>query len=76
MIVAVATEVLDEPRLTYQGHEIDLTPPWPRKTLRDAIREGSGVDYVEYPDQASLLAAARAAGADVASDTVVPRIVD
>lgn len=76
MIVSVTTEVLGEPRLTFQGHEIDLTPPWPRKTLRDAIREGCGVDYVAYPDQPSLLAAARAAGADIASDTVWPRIVD
>ena len=45
-------------------------------TLREAIKAGSGIDYVEYPDQASLLAAARAKGADIASGTVWPRIVD
>ena len=44
--------------------------------MRDAIREASGIDYTAFPDQAGLLAAARAAGADVASDTVWPRIVD
>jgi len=76
MIVAVVTEVLGGPRFTYQGHEIDVTPPWPRITLRDAIRQYSGVDYVAHPDQPSLLAAARAAGADVPSDTVWPKIVD
>ena len=76
MIVHVATEVLGEPRLHFQGHDVDLTPPWSRRTLREAIREASGVDYVQHPDQASLLAAARAAGADVPSDTVWPRIVD
>ena len=76
MIVRVATDVIGEPRFTYQGHVIELTPPWPRLTLREAIFEHSGVDYVAHPDQTGLLAAARAAGADVASDTVWPRIVD
>jgi len=76
MIAQVATDVLGEPRLRFGGHDIDLTPPWPRRTLRQAIRDASGVDYAEHPDQPSLLAAARAAGADVPSDTVWPRIVD
>ncbi|MFM9107950.1 MAG: lysine--tRNA ligase [Chloroflexota bacterium] len=64
------------PVFTYQGQEIDVTPPWPRKTLREAIREASGVDYVAHPDQAGLTAAARAAGADIEQGTVWPRIVD
>jgi lysyl-tRNA synthetase class 2 len=53
-----------------------VTPPWPQKTLRQAIIDGSGVDYVAFPDQPSLLAAARKSGAKVESDTVWPRIVD
>ena len=44
--------------------------------MRDAIGLYSGVDYVEHPDAESLLGAARAAGADVESGTVWPRIVD
>ncbi|MEZ4530152.1 MAG: lysine--tRNA ligase [Thermomicrobiales bacterium] len=59
-----------------QGHLIDLGGEWPRKSLRQAILDGSGVDYAIYPDQPSLLAAARAAGTNVESDTVWPRIVD
>ncbi len=76
MVVQVVTEVLGEPCLTFQGHAIDLTPPWPRRTLRDAIREACGVDYVEHPEQPDLLTVARSVGADVAADTVWPRIVD
>jgi lysyl-tRNA synthetase, class II len=76
LIAQAATDALGALHITYQGNEIDLTPPWPRVTLRDAIRNASGVDYVAHPDQPSLLAAARAAGADIAGDTVWPRIVD
>jgi lysyl-tRNA synthetase class 2 len=34
--------------ITYQGHAIDLTPPWPRVTMRDLILQHCGVDiYVD-----------------------------
>jgi lysyl-tRNA synthetase class 2 len=76
LIVFVANRLFGEPRVTFHGNTIDLTPPWPRVTLRDAILQYSGVDYLVHPDQPSLLAAARAAGADVETGTVWPRIVD
>ena len=76
LIRQVATDVHGEPRFTKDGNVIDLSEPFARKTLREAIREASGIDYVAHPDREGLLAAARAAGADVASDTVWPRIVD
>ncbi len=31
-------------KFTYQGHEINLTPPWQRISLLEAIREYGGVD--------------------------------
>ncbi len=64
------------PLFTNSGNEIDVTPPWPRKSLRQAIIDGSGIDYAEHPDQASLQQAARKAGADIEDGTVWPRIVD
>ena len=76
LIRQVATDVYGAPRFTNNGAEIDLSAPFARITLRHAIREASGIDYMAFPDQAGLLAAARAAGADVATDTVWPRIVD
>ena len=76
LLNAVAQRVLGGPTFAYQGQEIDLTPPWPRQTLREAILERSGIDYVAHPDQPDLLEVARAAGADVETGTVWPRIVD
>jgi lysyl-tRNA synthetase class 2 len=63
-------------QFTNQDNDIDLTVPWKRVSLRDAIREASGVDYVALPEQQALLEAARAAGADIDTGTVWPRIVD
>jgi lysyl-tRNA synthetase class 2 len=76
LIRQIAIDVHGEPRFTHNDVDIDLSKPFARITLREAIREATGIDYATHPDQASLLAAARAAGADVPSDTVWPRIVD
>jgi lysyl-tRNA synthetase, class II len=76
LIVHVTETVFGEPRFTLQGEVIDLSPPWPRRTLREAIQEACGVDYVEHRSQADLERVARAAGADIESGTVWPRIVD
>ncbi len=76
LIARTTREALGSSRFTFQGHEIDVSPPWPRRTLREAIRQASGVDYVEHRDQAGLMAAGRAAGADIPDGTVWPRIVD
>jgi lysyl-tRNA synthetase, class II len=76
MVAHVVRTVHGGSTFTFQGHEIDVTPPWPRKTLRQAIIDGSGIDYTQYPDQESLLKVAREKGADIETGTVWPRIVD
>jgi lysyl-tRNA synthetase class 2 len=43
MLVAAA-EAVGHLKVEFRGHEIDLTPPWPRLTMRAAIREKSGID--------------------------------
>jgi lysyl-tRNA synthetase, class II len=62
MVAAVSQAVKGGLNLTYQGHDIDLTPPWRRITMRDAILEATGVDYALYDDAASLAAAIHARG--------------
>jgi lysyl-tRNA synthetase class 2 len=76
LIVTVVHDVFGGSTFEFQGHTIDVTAPWPRKTLRDAIREASGVDYTAYPEAEDLIAAARNAGARIDTGTVWPRVVD
>ncbi|MGI5999153.1 MAG: lysine--tRNA ligase, partial [Lutispora sp.] len=46
-IAYCAQEVLGTTKITYQGTEIDLTPPWNRITMIDAVKKYSGVDFRE-----------------------------
>lgn len=64
MLLYVANQVASGPVIRWQGHDIDLTPPWKRMTLRDAILEATGLDYEAYPDAESLAAAMRGIGHD------------
>ncbi len=76
LIASVALEVLGTDKITYGENSIDLSPPWRRMTLRDAIKEHSGIDFEAYPDADSLRQAARAAGADVAEGLGRGKMID
>jgi lysyl-tRNA synthetase class 2 len=62
MIAAIAREVSGGLTITYEGRQIDLTPPWRRMTMREAVRQATGIDYTCYGDAAALAAAIKAAG--------------
>ena len=48
LVAYVAQEVLGTTKIKYGDHEIDLTPPWDRKTMIGAIKEYTGVDFGEF----------------------------
>ncbi len=76
MFHAIALEVNGSPRITYQGTEIDLTPPWPRIRLLDAISEFTGIDVERFPDKESLAAEMRANGYDADPHVGRGRLID
>ena len=47
LVSTVAQEVLGTMKITYGDNEIDLTPPWDRKTMIGAIKEKTGIDFAE-----------------------------
>lgn len=49
-----AKEVLGQTKITYQGKEIDLAPPWKRIPLQQAILESTGVDIHKVSELESL----------------------
>jgi lysyl-tRNA synthetase class 2 len=76
MITYVAQTVLGTTRFTYQGHEIDLSPPWRRVTLREVIQEHSGIDYMQHPTAEALTAALRERGYEPPPKSTWGKLVD
>ena len=62
---AVAQELTGSTIIRYGEHSIDLTPPWRRVTMRDAILEASGLDIAALGDYESLFAAAQAKNVEI-----------
>lgn len=76
MMAAAATAATGSTTFTYGEHQIDMTPPFRRIPLADAVFETTGIDYTKARDQAALYELAKNAGADIPPDTVWPKIVD
>ena len=57
LVAQVAEAVLGTTKVERDGAEIDLAPPWRRVTLRDAIRERTGIDVLEHPTREALAGA-------------------
>jgi lysyl-tRNA synthetase class 2 len=49
MVFAASQRVLGTTQIKYGNHDIDLKTPWRRLTLREAVLEYSGIDFVKYP---------------------------
>jgi lysyl-tRNA synthetase class 2 len=76
MLQFVAERVLGQTHFSYQGQEINLASPWRRVTMREIIREYSGIDYVEYPTAEALAAAIRAHGQQPPAKATWGKLID
>ncbi|MBN2297393.1 MAG: lysine--tRNA ligase [Deltaproteobacteria bacterium] len=65
MISKIALDVLGTTSITYQGVEIDLSPPWQRFTLKDAACRVGGVDMEILEDSAKAAAYCKELGMDL-----------
>jgi lysyl-tRNA synthetase class 2 len=55
MIAFIAQTVLGTMKVTFDGQEVDLTPPWQRLNLAESIRERTEIDIFEtYGDVKAL----------------------
>lgn len=64
MVYKAQMAVSGTPILKYQGKEFDVTPPWRRLTMSDAIKEITGVDFDKIETDEEARAAAIAQGMD------------
>jgi lysyl-tRNA synthetase class 2 len=75
LVARTAEEVLGSTRAVWDGHEIDLSPPWKRIAFFDAIERHAGFD-ARAMDSADLVARLEEAGRDDATEMNRTRLLD
>jgi lysyl-tRNA synthetase class 2 len=65
LVVGVADEALGSRRTSWNGQEVDLTPPWRRIKLKDALCEIAGMSAADLAGEPSARAWAEKKGIDV-----------
>ncbi|MGB7537926.1 MAG: lysine--tRNA ligase [Anaerolineales bacterium] len=76
MISTVAAEVTGSTKISFRGHTLDLTPPWTRISLRDAILEIGGIDIDSHPTSESLAGAMHAKGLSPKAETHRGKLIE
>lgn len=58
LVAYVCEKVNGTTKVTYQGTEIDFTPPWRRLTMVDAVKEYAGIDFdnIKTDEEAQAIA--------------------
>lgn len=65
LISTVAKEVLGTAKIVYQGQEVDLTPPWNRLTMNDAVMKYTGIDFNNIKDAKEAESVAKEKGVHI-----------
>jgi lysyl-tRNA synthetase class 2 len=76
LIAHVAQEVLGTTKITYQGHEIDLTPPWDRKSMVELIKEHVGIDFKQEMSDEEARRLAKEHGVEIEPNMTFGHIVN
>ena len=69
LISHCCTAVNGTTKITYQGTEIDLTPPFARITMNDAVKQYTGVDFYGLSSDEEARERARALGLEIKDKT-------
>lgn len=76
MISHISLKVLGTTVVEYQGQTIDLTPPWPRLKLYDALRRYAGVDLEDIGSDEKARAVAESLGVAVPPGATKGMVMD
>jgi len=76
MFSQLAIKILGTTNINIDDRTIDLSPPWQRITLRDAIKEHCNIDFEDYPDTASLRLRMEQMGIEVDPNKGRGRLID
>ncbi len=75
MISSISMDVLGKTEVEYEGHVINLSPPWKRITYRDALRE-AGVSEAVLADDLKAREYARKLGANLTGGEPLGKVLN
>ncbi|MEN8236598.1 MAG: lysine--tRNA ligase [Pseudomonadota bacterium] len=64
LVSHVAKQVLGTCVITYDGKEINLSGPWPRKPMSELVKEATGIDFLTIESLEEAQKAAQSVGID------------
>lgn len=76
IVAHCARKVLGTTKITYQGQEIDLTPPWNRMTMPEAVKKYSGEDFDAVTDIQGARAIADRLNVEYSEDDGIGKILN
>lgn len=76
MIGYVAEAVTGSLQITYDEHPVNLAGPWPRMTMREAIKQYAEIDYMEHLQAESLAQAIRDIGGHASEGATWGKLID
>jgi lysyl-tRNA synthetase class 2 len=76
LFVFLAREVNGSPSVTYGEQTIDLTPPWPRLGMKDALCQYTGLTADELDNEDTVRAKARALGVHTPSAAPLGKVLE
>ncbi|KNF07830.1 lysine--tRNA ligase LysS [Gottschalkia purinilytica] len=65
LVAYVAEKVLGTTKIKYQDKEIDLSPPWNRMTMEEAVKEYAGVDFSQIETDEEAIKVAKEKGIEI-----------
>jgi lysyl-tRNA synthetase class 2 len=68
LISRTAQQVLGTMKINYQGIEIDLTPPWNRMIMVEAVKKYTGIDFESISTDEEARKAAKDVGVEVGDE--------
>ncbi|MGI6498914.1 MAG: lysine--tRNA ligase [Oscillospiraceae bacterium] len=66
--VKAAQDILGTTKLMYQGADLDLTPPFARMTMAEAVKQYTGVDFMSFQADEDAQKAAASIGVKLEKD--------
>jgi lysyl-tRNA synthetase class 2 len=76
IIKEAALAVCGTTKISYQGTEIDLTPPFPRLSIIEAIEKYTGIKWLEVADDQAAVAAAQQLGLKIDPKSTKGMVLD